>query len=102
MLGNNNLSRANFAEFLEKNKLVRDGNRNVFYVGSEKWAYVEDFGNQQCRQFYDDCSAIFCGGKVVRREDCSIGAVTRITTKGLAARNTRFSEDVMQKSEFIA
>lgn len=96
-IGNNNLSRALFKEFIERNRLsrpVRDS-RNVVIVGDALYAFTIGDQNQRCRQFYDDCDGIYIYTDgvvaIVLREECEIGAITRITPQGKIARDANYS-----------
>lgn len=59
MLGNNNLSKIHFADFLEKFGYDREEEtrRQVFLIGQEPYCFsFTPTGNDpQCRQMYTDC-----------------------------------------------
>ena len=59
-MGNNNLSRVLFKEYLEANSLKADGKRNVFFKDGKKIAFSVTEDKIQCRQFYEDCLGLVC------------------------------------------
>jgi hypothetical protein len=59
-IGNNNLSRIIFKDFLEENQYEQDGRRNVFIKNGKKIAFSITEDKIQCRQFYEDCSGLVC------------------------------------------
>ena len=59
-MGNNNLSRVIFKEFIETNNLSSDGKRNVFFKNGKKMAFSVTEDKIQCRQFYEDCEGLIC------------------------------------------
>lgn len=59
-MGNNNLSRVLFKEFLEENQYKQDGKRNVFFLDGKKMAFSVTEDKIQCRQFYEDCDGLVC------------------------------------------
>ena len=59
-MGNNNLSRVIFKEFLAENDLRADGKRNVFFKNGKRFAFSVTEDKIQCRQFYEDCEGLIC------------------------------------------
>jgi hypothetical protein len=104
MIGNNNLSRTLFKEFLERNLLERPSkrdSRNVVQVGDSRWVFTIGDAKEQCRQFYDDCDRIYIHGEgTVLREDCDVGAITRIAPNGMIARNASYANSLVSESIF--
>ena len=88
---NNNLSRKEFSEFIKKNKFERLDNRNIFVKQGKNYFYLKDVGQDNCRQFYDDCDGIYLSsGSYLDRNSLQIGSVTRISPNGAVARSAKF------------
>jgi hypothetical protein len=92
----NTLSRKLFNLFIEKNLVTRVDGRNVFEdsVGIRyAFSISTQYNAIECRQFYDDCDALVClnlkQGKLfhIHRKHLQVGAVSRIKTNGMLARN---------------
>jgi hypothetical protein len=93
-MGNNNVSRELFKEFLEANNLKADGKRNVFFKDGKRFAFSVTEDKIQCRQFYEDCEGLFCYNmnedvlyQFDRSDLCLSETPSRISPSGLKAYN---------------
>ena len=93
-VGNNNLSRILFKEYIDARGLQADGKRNVFIKDGRRTAFSITEDKPECRQFYEDCDELICYNVnndeyyEYDRSDLLVSKVpSRISTSGLKAFN---------------
>lgn len=87
----NNEARKKFKAFISEWGLETSGRRNVFKDSGKLWAYAADNSTIELRQFYEDCSGVFCNGNFIPKEALTICGVSRISPSGLKAYTVRWN-----------
>lgn len=94
-MGNNNLSRELFSQFLQLNDLERVDQRNMFYgKDGQKIAFAYTIKDKPyCRQFYHDATAmvILTPKRVYEfnADELVLDAINRFGATGVAAKTAR-------------